>query len=133
MDLSVVNVFDLVDVGDCHYGVMDTGSAAVLENAFIVVNASLNLTESSCTALYVSVFDRAGGVFKNVSVTGEIRIILNKERLHEPVLLSGIFGTRLPALSPRSDRHDEEPNQNISSSLTYFVNGVEATNSSGKS
>ena len=81
LDLSVVNVFSLSESEECRFGVISTSLKTVLENALIVVNASLDLSESRCTAVYVSVFDLAGGVFKNVSVAGEIHIKLSKENM----------------------------------------------------
>ncbi|CAL5991612.1 Hypothetical_protein [Hexamita inflata] len=115
LDFSTVNVFNLSRRAEGIYSVIDIGSSGVLQNAFLFVNSTLDLSAQRSDTLLVSVFDSVFGQLKNVSVTGFINITLNQAVITN-VLLSKFIGSELGSVLT-----------NCSSSLRFFVNGVETT------
>ncbi|CAL5993313.1 Conserved_hypothetical protein [Hexamita inflata] len=114
LDFAVVNVYDFSKRDDGMYDVLEIAPTGLLKNAFLVVNATIDMSKDpDADSLFVSIFDSFMGSVQNVSVTGFVNITNVDFAKVQTIVLSKFFGSTLLASTPSF--------QNIFSNLRFFI------------
>ncbi|CAL6087888.1 putative [Hexamita inflata] len=108
------------------YKAIDLGSNGSLINTHFHLNVSLDLIDT-LPSLYVSPFGSLMGRFDNVSVSGFVNISLDLNKIKDIKLskLIGYIGLACDSINHHPEYNDEFCLRNASSSLRYYINGVE--------
>lgn len=97
VDLTVINALRLAtrDQQGCHYSIFDVQSSGTVKNAYIVVNATIDMTNIStdlCDEVSVVPFPDVFGVMDNVTLTGWINLTNVNNTLIPLIKFSKFFG-----------------------------------------
>ncbi|CAL6081385.1 Conserved_hypothetical protein [Hexamita inflata] len=130
LDLQVVTVSSLVSSTYERvtlFKALDLGTNGLLENAHVLTNVSVLLDQASDSVQIVP-FGSVMGKLDNVTVSGFVNISSINNRVKN-VQLSRILGDigLMDSINYPSQYTGEFSFRNISSSLRFFVNGVEIT------
>ncbi|CAL6058646.1 Hypothetical_protein [Hexamita inflata] len=108
------------------YKAIDLGSNGSLVNTHFHLNVSLDLIDT-LPSLYVSPFGSLLGRFDNISVSGFINISIDLNKIYDIKFskLIGYIGFGCDSINHHPEYADEFCLRNVSSSLRYYINGVE--------
>ncbi|CAL5987792.1 Conserved_hypothetical protein [Hexamita inflata] len=132
LDARIVTAISLsktYDQSSITYKLLDLAPTGELSNAHIFMNTTVTVSEKiKGLTVYAVPFGSVQGSFDNVSVSGYVNLTISDFSFLNEVYLSRMFGfipkkydlTNYPA-----EYKDEFIFRNVSSSLKFFVNGVE--------
>ncbi|CAL5976388.1 Conserved_hypothetical protein [Hexamita inflata] len=132
LDARIVTAISLsktYDESSITYKLLDLAPTGELSNAHIFMNTTVTVSEKmKGLTVYTVPFGSVQGSFDNVSVSGYVNLTISDFSILNEVFLSRMFGfipyeydlTNYPA-----EYTDEFIFRNVSSSLKFFVNGVE--------
>ena len=132
-DLSVINLntfAHLENYETCSHVAARLQTGATIRNALFIINVTIDMGETRCANLFVSLFDLFGNAaLENVSVIGNVSITninpsyVNGKSNFGLVLSDFLGGFMNPDI--KQMRAGSSQLKNVSTSLKFFVDGVE--------
>lgn len=123
-DQTFVYVSRISGDAEGHFSVMQIGPGASLENAYIYIDAVINMSEVPHTEeVYFGVFDSVQGGIKNVTVVGTVNFIEFRADKYIQAFFSTFFGQVSTVGFDRTISDNSINFRNLSTNLEIQING----------